>query len=145
MFRMKQINEIIKEDKRTEKRKVGDLGEQIACEFLMKHGFEIVERKYLRAWGEIDIIVRNGSKLHFVEVKTVSHVTVGYRPEDNLHFWKLERLGRVIQTYLASQNRVSYVTSGLTEEIEWQFDIVIVYLESRNGGIEVKYLEDITI
>ena len=36
-----------KPDNRTEKRKIGDIGENIACRFLMKHGFEIVEQKKL--------------------------------------------------------------------------------------------------
>lgn len=137
MFRVKQ-------DNRTEKRKVGDLGEGEACLFLMKRGFEIVERNYLRKWGEIDIIARKGQKLHFVEVKTVSHLPYvtyetrngdNYRPEDNIHPWKLKRLSRVIQTYLLN---VSYVT-------DWQFDVITVYLDSSAGKTEVNYLDDVIL
>jgi putative endonuclease len=133
-------------DNRTEKRKVGDAGEELACAFLMKRGFSIVERNYLRKWGEIDIITRKGQKLHFVEVKTVSHLpysygtceTSWYSPEDNLHPWKLKRLSRVIQTYLLGYSRGS-------RETDWQFDVITVYLDPRTGESKIEYLEDIII
>jgi len=136
----------MKQDKRTEKRKIGDLGEDIACRFLMKRGFEVVERNYLRKWGEIDIIVRKGQKIHFIEVKTVSHLPVSYetdvyKPEDNLHPWKLERLGRVIQSCLLDYKFVSHVT----KEVDWQFDVLTVYLDLKTKEAKVEYLEDIII
>ena len=134
------------EDKRTKKRKTGDLGENIACRFLVKHGFEIIEKNYLKKWGEIDIIARKGEKLHFVEVKSVTrenleHLrpeTDDYRPEDNLHPWKLKRLSRVIQTYLLGYNRGQ-------EEADWQFDVAVVYLDQKGMQAKVNYLEDIII
>jgi putative endonuclease len=134
------------QDNRTQKRKVGDLGEDIACAFLVKRGFVIVTRNYLRKWGEIDIIARKGQELHFVEVKTVSHlpvshVTDGYRPEDNLHLWKLDRLKRTIQTYLLGYEQkrdVSY-------ETEWQFDVITVYFNPWSGESEVEYMEDVIL
>lgn len=140
MFRVKQ-------DLRTERRKIGDLGEDKACEFLMKHGHEVIQRNYLRKWGEIDIIARKGHKLHFVEVKTVSHlpvshVTDGYKPEDNIHFWKLERLGRVIQTYLLGYGGVTHVTNG---EVDWQLDVITVYLDKQTGESQLEHLEDVII
>lgn len=109
----------------------------------MKRGFEIVERNYLRKWGEIDIIAQKGHKLHFIEVKTVSHPHVPhetgdldqYRPEDNIHPWKLRRLSRVIQTYLL----------GVSCETDWQFDVITVYLNHRTRLARVEYLEDIIL
>ena len=135
-----------KTDNRTEKRKIGDIGENIACKFLVKRGFEIIEQNYSKKWGEIDIIAKKTNKLHFIEVKSVSHMPVSYetdnyRPEDNLHPWKLQRLSRVIQTYLLSYkgNRdVSY-------ETDWQFDVIVVYLNIKSLQARVNYMEDIII
>jgi len=131
------------EDKRTEKRKIGDIGENIACRFLVKRGFEVIEKNYLKKWGEIDIIARKNQKLHFVEVKTVSHlpvsgVTDGYKPEDNLHPWKLKRLSRVIQTYLLGYK-------GVSCETDWQFDVAVVYLDLKSMQAKVNYMEDIIL
>ncbi len=127
---------------KTEKRRIGDFGETQACLFLVKQGFDIVERNYLRKWGELDIIARKAGKLHFVEVKTVTRVNVSgvtnkdqYRPEDNLHPWKLKRLSRVIQTYLLS----------VTPETDWQFDVITVYLDPANKKAEIHYLPDIIL
>lgn len=127
-------------DKRTERRKLGDLGENMACKFLVKRGFEILEQNYNKKWGEIDIIAKKGDKLHFIEVKSVSHlpsvthVTDNYRPEDNLHPWKLKRLSRVIQTYLLSQNSP-----------DWQFDVITVFLDLKGLQAKINYIEDIII
>src|SRR6185369_17021353 len=101
----------------TEKQKIGKIGENIASEYLKKLSYSIIERNYLKKWGEIDIIARKDKKIHFVEVKAVSRriaVEDGknviretndtYRPEDNIHPWKLERLGRIIQSYLLQKD-----------------------------------------
>ncbi|MEI6528350.1 MAG: YraN family protein [bacterium] len=146
----------MKQDNRTEKRKTGDLGEDIACRFLMKQGFEIIERNYLRKWGEIDIIGKKAGKLHFVEVKAVSKPFVSretdvYRPEDNLHTWKLDRLKRVIQTYLLDYNDNKRDTCACPAELQrsgetrWQFDVVCVYLDKEKREAKVKYLENIIL
>jgi len=146
----------MKQDNRTQKRKTGDLGENIACRFLVKRGFEIIEQNYNKKWGEIDIIARRSvgqarkeQRLHFIEVKSVtreninnvSSETDGYRPEDNLHPWKLKRLRRVIQTYLLNYKE----NKSVTHETDWQFDVAVVYLDIKNMQAKVNYMEDIII
>ena len=158
----------------TEKRRIGNLGEKIAGVFLKNHGFLVVERNYLKKWGEIDIIAKKKGKIHFIEVKTVSRETefsghfsrkisdsflctvgLGYltyslkdtsegieqkedfRPEDNLHPWKLQRLTRTIQSYLAEK--------GLGEEDDWQFDAICVRLDEGKKYAEIDILEDIIL
>jgi Holliday junction resolvase-like predicted endonuclease len=151
----------MKPDKRTEKRKTGDIGENIACRFLVKRGFEIIEQNYNKKWGEIDIISKKGDKLHFIEVKSVSHLPYvkvknnkeecdddNYRPEDNLHPWKLKRLSRVIQTYLLGYDRVSHLSArsqAKEDETDWQFDVIVVYLDLKGLQAKVNYMEDIII
>lgn len=129
---------------KTDKQKVGEIGENVACRFLMKRGFEIVERNYWKKWGEIDIIAKKGGILRFIEVKTVSCVTLdavsyetdAYRPEDNIHPWKLKRLSRTMQTYLLEKGN---------DDIEWQFDVIAIYLDMSNKKAKVNFLEDIVI
>jgi putative endonuclease len=60
-----------------------------------------------------------------------------YRPEDNLHPWKLKRLKRAITSYL-SEKRMS-------EEDDWQFDAVTVRIEEKGKTALVEYLEDIIL
>ena len=55
--------------------KIGEIGEKLACMFLMKHGFKVLDRNYRKKWGEIDIIAQKDDILRFIEVKTVSRET----------------------------------------------------------------------
>ena len=131
----------------TEKQKIGKIGEDYVCEYLKKQDHQIIERNYLKKWGEIDIVTKKSKKIHFVEVKTVSrdfsinnvnHETKdGYRPEDNMHPWKLKRLGRAVQSYLLDRD--------IPDEVEWQFDVVTVQLDMSKGLINVLLLEDIVL
>jgi len=134
----------------TQKQKIGRLGEDIAVKHLENKGFTIICLNYRKKCGEIDIIAQKGKILHFVEVKTVSHVTLQklnlcnvtcetdrYRAEDNIHEYKLKRLARTIQLYLLEK-----YPKG---EPEWQFDAIVVRLDTKNRQAKVKFLEDIII
>lgn len=56
-------------DKRRAIYQRGRLAEQQALEFLQARGLELVQRNYRTARGEIDIIMREGETLVFVEVR----------------------------------------------------------------------------
>lgn len=130
----------------SKKQKTGEIGENIACRFLVKHDFSILDRNYTKKWGEIDIVAEKGNKLYFIEVKSVSRETLedvphetqdDYRAEDNMHPWKMKRLSRTIQTYLISKK--------IPDEKEWQVDLLIVYLDLKNKKAKVKVEEDIIL
>ena len=129
----------------SEKQKIGEIGENIAVKFLVKHGFSILDRNYTKKWGEIDIVAEKAGKLYFIEVKSVSretldnviHETLDYKPEDNMHPWKLKRLSRTIQTYLLSKK--------ISDEKEWQVDLLVVFLDIKNKKAKVKVVSDIIL
>ena len=56
-------------------KKVGKDGEKRACDYLLSAGYEILERNWNTKTGEIDIIVKKGETLVFVEVKTLPNAT----------------------------------------------------------------------
>ena len=125
---------------------MGKLGEDIACRYLTKHRFSIVERNYRKQWGEIDIIAQKKHTLHFVEVKTVSRANVtdvsgetknDYRPEENVHPKKLERLARAVQSYMAEKD--------ISMESVWQFDVLAVFLDRTKKQARVRFTENIVL
>ena len=130
-----------KPDQRTAKRKLGDIGENLACEFLTRRGFEILDRNYLKKWGELDIVAKKGDLIHFIEVKSVSCERLSdtnkdkYRPEDNMHPWKLKRLARVMQTYLLDKNL----------DLDFQLDLITVKIDEQHRKGRVEMLENIVI
>ena len=121
---------------KTAKRRLGDIGENLACVFLEKRGFEILERNYLRKWGEIDIVTKKDGVIRFIEVKSVSRgTTPGYRPEDNMHPWKLKRLARAMQTYLLEKKL----------DCDWQLDLITVKIDEHARQGRVELLENIVL
>ena len=131
----------------TEKQYIGKMGENYACEYLEKNGYTIVDRNYLRKWGELDIVARKANVIHFVEVKSVSRnfsednvireTNDSYRAEDNMHPWKLKRLGRIVQSYLLDKD--------ISDDLDWQFDVVTVYIDLNRGLHKVFILDDLVL
>ena len=130
----------------SEKQKIGETGENIACKFLVKHNFKLLDRNYTKKWGEIDIVAEKKDKLYFIEVKSVSRETLegvnhetkyNYRPEENMHPWKMKRMARTIQTYLLSKK--------IPDEKEWQVDLLVVYLDLNNKKAKIKRIEDLIL
>jgi len=114
------------------------MGEEIACKFLVKHRFTIVDRNYFKKWGEIDIVASKNGTVHFVEVKSVMKKrseTGDYHPEENVHVLKQRRLRRVIQTYL-SEKRI-----GLGAE--FQFHVIVVYMDLKTRRASVLFIENV--
>jgi len=127
-------------------KETGDLGEKIACNYLKNKGFSIIERNYWRKWGELDIVSRGtGGKVHFIEVKSVSHGTkeeldrevtrATWRPEEQVHQFKLHQIHKAVETWLSDHNYMG----------DWQIDVIAVRLVPREKHAVVKYIENITV
>lgn len=120
---------MVVQGKLTAKKRVGDIGESIAAEFLTRNGYKIVARNYRKPWGEIDIIAEKSGTIRFVEVKTVSRETLlnvtremdAHRPEEMVHEAKLRKVTRTAELYM-NDHRI---------DKEFQVDVVCVYLGVR--------------
>ncbi len=65
--------------KYSEKRQIGNVAEDVSAVFLVKRGHRILDRNYLKKWGELDIVsVDQSDTIHFIEVKCK---TVGFSRE----------------------------------------------------------------
>lgn len=63
-------------------REFGNKGEDLACEYLIKNGYKILERnKHFSKLCEIDIIAKLKDKVVFVEVKTRKSNAFGFPME----------------------------------------------------------------
>lgn len=119
---------------------IGALGEKLAGEFLEKRGFRVIEKNYRKPWGEIDIIASKGGVIRFVEVKTVSReigVDVSrepsHEPEEMAHSFKLEKLSRVVETYMSSKKL----------DMDYQIDVVTVVLDLRKRIARCRLYEQV--
>ena len=120
---------------------IGRIGEDIAAQFLKRKGFNILERNYWKPWGEIDIIAEKGGVVRFVEVKAVTRESLpdvsresnDYRPEENIHPAKLQKVARTAELYMSSKG----------DEREFQIDAVGVYLDTLNRRARCRLYEQI--
>lgn len=125
-------------------KKMGDLGESLACEYLQNLGYKILNRNYWQKWGELDIVCKKKETVHFVEVKTVSYETKAdlewavthetWRPEEQVHKRKLHQIEKALETWLSENNW----------EGEWQIDVIGLRIVPRETYCTVNFLENIT-
>lgn len=96
---------------------IGRKGEQLAAEFLMKKGFEIVVRNYRYRRAEIDLIIKRDDWLIFVEVKARSSNDYG-EPEEFVDARKVNKIFEAAEEYIYSTDWHGHI----------RFDIVSVKL-----------------
>lgn len=82
------------------RRRLGCWGEYLALWWLRAKGLRLVARNWRCRLGELDLVMRDGQVLVFVEVKTrLSHEAGS--PEEAVTEAKRRRLVRLAQAYLA--------------------------------------------
>ncbi|MDD2823078.1 MAG: YraN family protein [Candidatus Daviesbacteria bacterium] len=78
---------------------VGNKGEDLACKYLQKLGYQILEKNYRIRGGEIDIVAKDKDYLVFIEVKTRSSHKFGL-PVEAMTYWKIKHLLKTAQFYI---------------------------------------------
>ena len=127
----------------SEKRKFGDVCEGVAVKYMVGKSYEILERNYLRKWGEIDIVAltsvsRETPTVHFIEVKgSLFIANYDNRPEDNVHVWKAKRIWRAIQTW--------FMEHPDYEDFEWQIDVMAVFLDFESRKAKIRWTKNVII
>ena len=103
------------------------MGEEETCRYLKSKGLKIIERNFRTRWGEIDIIVRDGATIVFVEVKT--RTDVGFAaPEESVTITKQEHLRKAALIWLAERHP--------NDTPQCRFDVVSLRLTGGTPSIE---------
>lgn len=114
--------------------KTGNYGEDLACEYLKKKGYAIIERNYRIRGGEIDIVVRDGETLVFVEVKTRYSRDFG-PPAESMTFWKIRALLKTAKFYVQKVN---------WGDKEYRLDFVGVDFADSRENPKIELIRNIT-
>jgi len=75
----------------TARRRLGDRGEQLVADALIRHGYVIVERNWHCRQGEIDLVAERTGELYCIEVRTRRGGAAG-SPEESLSPQKRTRM-----------------------------------------------------
>ena len=135
-------------------KQLGNLGEDIAADYLKKKGYEILDRNYVPKWitrarKEIDIIaekprrtplfswkgrgLRGENVLVFVEVKSAKELENFY-PESKVDFQKKRKLIRIAESYILEKK--------IKPETKWQIDVIAVEFSKVSGEPRIRHFEN---
>lgn len=116
------------------KSEIGKLGEDLACRYLIKKGYKVLERNYRKPWGELDIIVVDPDKtIVFVEVKTIRGNDVDnllISPENQLTSVKLSKLQKMAVLY------VNNLTEQINVDNNWRIDLLALTIVGKNCHVK---------
>ncbi len=138
---------------RANPKKLGNLGERIAVDYLKSKGYRIlnknckIETEFSSSFGEIDIIAEFHKKIpfwkkdkakekkviHFVEVKTISQ-NENFEPEDRVDFKKQRKLIKLAQIWL-NKNKVPFNS-------KWQIDVIGIKINPATGKAKVRHFKN---
>jgi len=105
----------------------GHAAEACACVYLEDRGLALVARNYRSAFGEIDLVMRDGAVLVFVEVRQRRSERYG-TPAETVGTRKQARLRATAAHYLQRHSRES--------QKPCRFDIVAITDDTRGQRIE---------
>ena len=108
---------------------LGKMGEELAVNYLIQKGYQILERNWHNKHKEIDIIAKDGGTLVIVEVKTRQSDSFG---EPDL------AVTRQKQKYLVYAANTYVYSKGL--DLDIRFDIISIVFNQGNPIID--HIED---
>ena len=112
-------------------KELGNLGENIACDYIKDLGYEIIDRNFRSKKGEIDIISYKNNMIIFTEVKTRKSLRYGL-PIEAVDIKKIETIKYVAREYIIYKKLFDYSI---------RFDVIEVYL--KNNTYKVNLIENI--
>ncbi|HZK18771.1 MAG TPA: YraN family protein [Clostridia bacterium] len=109
---------------------IGRLGEEKAEKYLIKNGWEIIERNYRTRYGEVDIIAREDDEIVFVEVRARSSGSFG-TPEESITFKKQLKIKNMAKYYLSVNN---------LNRIGCRFDVVAIIFDGSGKLLRFNHI-----
>ena len=112
------------------KRSKGQLYEQKAAEYLRCHGLHLIGNNFVAKTGELDLIMRDGNCIVFVEVKYRKSQSYGHAAE-TVTWQKQQRLIKAANWWM--------LKNGLNaDSTDFRFDVVAIH----NNGQHIEWIKN---
>lgn len=105
----------------------GMKAEDFAVQYINESGYEVIDRNYRRAGGEIDIVFLEGESVVFCEVKARSRADYG-SPEESVDAQKQARIAATAQKYMLEKGMFCGA----------RFDIIALDIKP-DGGYDIRH------
>ena len=113
--------------------RIGEFGEMLAKNYLIKHGYKIIDANVKLSYQELDIVALKDGQVVFVEVKT--RISQFYGPAENaFQFTKLQRFRRGMEMYIGSKNLYA-------EEV--RADLITVDIDYIKETAKIRHYKDV--
>ena len=129
------------------RKKIGEIGEKIAEDFLKRKGYKILARNYFvrqvfgPKTGEIDIVAEKDDIISFVEVKTLAVTPPAFggrggsvSPEEKVNFQKQRKIIKTAQSWLM-KNKMPLNT-------KWQIDVISISIDSQSKKAKIRHFQN---
>jgi putative endonuclease len=113
---------------------LGRIGEDLALAHLERLGFRLVARNHRTRYGELDLVVFDGTTLVFAEVKTRRANRADRGPWEALHERKRKQVRRMAAAFLIEPG-------DRPRAAELRFDAVGVIIDGQGHLVRLDHLE----
>lgn len=108
---------------------IGKIGEDLARDYLINKGYQIVAQNFHTRFGEIDLIAQDKDILVFVEVKTKIGLDFG-PPEAMFTPRKYDRVKRMATVYLKGR------------DVPCRIDLVAIVLDPNHHPLSINHYQN---
>ena len=116
-----------------QKKILGKKGDDIALNYLTEKGYELVARNYrFSRYGELDLVMKDGNYLVFIEVRTKKNKLYG-SPLETIDYDKRRQIEKMAQLFLVKEK--------LSQDTFCRFDAIGIIL-SNNNEPEIEHIQD---
>ncbi|MBO4216625.1 MAG: YraN family protein [Clostridia bacterium] len=108
----------------------GYIGETLACRYLRRKHYKILERNRREGRAEIDVICENKTHVVFVEVKSRIEDGLTYRPSSAVNAGKERMLGLAVNRYMKKYSALPF-----KKPHQPRIDVIEVYLKQKKNRL----------
>lgn len=113
----------------------GNLGEDIAAEYLIKNNYKILARNWKHKMGELDIICEKNNRIIFIEVKAMQKNSIYGHPLDKVNYYKLKKVQQLAELFLIKEK--------YPEDCSWQIDVISIELDYDKRVAKLTHLNNV--
>lgn len=114
-----------------QKQILGKYGEDLAAQYLVDRGYEILDRNWRCPIGEIDLIAKDKSRFVFIEVKTRNGTGFGH-PFEAITPLKMSRMRRLVAHWCIQHEKAG---------VQVRLDAIAVLIKS--GKVAIEHLKQV--
>jgi putative endonuclease len=124
------IGKWLRRRKMGDPKQLGRMGEWLAYDHLVRHGYDVIARGWRAPFGEVDLVARKEGRLHFIEVKTRMRDPL-HSPEEAVTAERQARYFRLAR-YFQKEHHL--------EDLGTDFHVISIQFD-RDGGYDLTLRE----